>query len=445
MYPRREKKISIVFNNGIDLNPGRASEHLAFDAIAARHGYTNLQYFELVSPEDYYTWFKKLEPKYPQIDLSSIRTSYGEFYEGFPIKYDRLLGRLDELAASDAIIYWSDWLHLPCFYEHYKQCLPEMSIAKDEHEAIELVNSHIFLTDQSDEVLDKTISFGQTIMYNTLRHETTPDYGAAYQSFYKRARKAYMRDVFSARKISRLRSDYDNNNACVDCAMLLRDEDVDRMSRSASDEDLAFCRHKIGVFFGRSDIDVEDIHSVVETLSEELKKPAFWLPWGLPSIGFPQTKSLPFPTPSGGSRRFIKVGDSLSMIRCASAVITDTYHVCVNAWARGVPAICVGSILAKGEFDLNSGYRFSSIDKRYSLYEMLEALDFYVHEEELRDAEFLKAHLRSIAGLINTPAFMQQIRSGLRAEAAAAEDRLVRELDGILGSTSQAERRATAA
>jgi hypothetical protein len=432
MAQNRDKKISVVFNNGIDLNPGRASEHLAFHAIAARRGYANLQYFELLSPEDYYDWLKKLEPKHPNIDVSSIRSSYSEFYDRFPIKYDRLLGRLDELATSDAIVYWSDWLHLPCFYEHYKQCLPEMSIAKDEQEAVGLVNSHIFLTEQPDEVLDKTISFGQTIMFNTLRHETTRDYGAAYKSFYTRARKAYMREVFSARKVSRLRSDYSNNNAGVDCAMLLRDEDVDRMSRSASNEDLAFCRDKIGVFFGRSDIEVKDILAVVGILSDELKAPTFSLPWGLPSMGFPQTKSLPFPTPSGGSRRFVKVGDSLSMIRCASAVITDTYHVCVNAWARGVPAICIGSILAKSDFDLNSGYRFSSIDKRYSLYEMIEALEFYVHEEEFRDADFLKAHLRSIASLINTPAFMQQIRSGLRAEAEAAEDRLVRELDGIL-------------
>jgi len=431
MDPRRKKKISIVFNNGIDLNPGRASEHLAIDAIAARHGYANLQYFELLSPEDYYIRLKKLEPKRPEIDFSSIRSSYSEFYEGFPIRYDRLLGRLDELVASDALIYWSDWQHLPCSYEYYKQCLLEMSIAKSEQEAIRLIGSHIFLTDQPDEVLDRTISFGQTIMYNTLGHETTPDYGAAYRSFYKRARRVFMREVFSARKVSRLRADYSNNNACVDCAMLLRDDDVDRMSKSASNEDLAFCRDKIAVFFGRSDIGVKDIESVVEILSDDLKAPAFSLPWGLPSLGFPQTKVLPFPAPSGG-RRFIKVGDSLAMIRCAKVVVTDTYHVAVNAWARGVPAICVGGILSKLEFDLNSGYRFSSIDKRYSLYEMLEALDFYVHEEELKDAEFLKAHLRHIVGLIIAQDAVQQIMSGLRSEAAAAEDRLVRELNAIL-------------
>lgn len=431
----RGKKISVVCNNGIDLNPGRASEHLALDAIAVRHGYTQLKYFELTSPEDNYDWFRKLQPKYPQIDLASIKSDYGEFYEGFPIRYERLLGRLDELVASDAILYWSDWLHLRHFYDHYKRCLTETSIAKSEQEAISLIDSHIFLADQPDEVLGKTISFGQTIMFNTLRHETTPDYGAAYRSFYGRARKAYMRDVFSARKVARLRSDYSDNNTSVDCAMLLKDEDVDRMSRSASPQELAFCRDKIAVFFGRSNIDVSDILSVVGMLSDELKRPAFALPWGLPSlIAFPQTKTLPFPAPAGGSRRFIKVGDSLAMIAAAGVVVTDTYHVAVNAWARGVPAICVGSILAKSEFDANSGYRFSCIDKRYSLYEMIEALDFYVHEEELRDAGFLKAHLRHIAEMIDTPAFTRQIVSGLRSEAAAAEARLVRELDGILSA-----------
>jgi hypothetical protein len=38
---RCRKKLSIVCNNGIDLNPGQSHEHLAFDAIAARNGYIN--------------------------------------------------------------------------------------------------------------------------------------------------------------------------------------------------------------------------------------------------------------------------------------------------------------------------------------------------------------------------------------------------------------------
>jgi hypothetical protein len=428
---RGEKKLSIVCNNNIRLNPGRSTEHLAFHALARRHGFTNCQYFELLSPEDYFALLSRTASGI-DADIAAARSSHAEYYADFPIVYEHLIGRLDELTSSDAIIFWSDWLHMPVFYNYYKDCLTNLGLVGDDLEAAALIDSHLYLTTQPDVILNKTISFGQTLLFNSLQHESSAGYGEAYRSFYKRARKAYMRDVFSARKISRLRGDYSNSNVCVDCATLLTERDIDALPTSVPTEDFASCNNKIAVFFGRSDVDVHQIMAVVETLTSELELQAFYLPWGVP-FGFPQTKALPVPTvPIGGPRQTGKVGDLLAMMKRASVVITDTYHVCVNSWSMGIPAICIGSVLSKSDFDLNSGYRFAPIDKRYAFYSMSEALDFYIHEEEFRDAKFLKAHLLNIARLLAEPEYVRQIVRELRKESVAAEQRLVSEIDGIL-------------
>lgn len=419
---RREKKISVVCNIGGIFNPGTMSADLGFPAICLRHGYTNLEYFYLLSPDEYRSYF----------EIEHGKDSLRDYVQGSPVKYGRLLGRLSDLSASDAIVYWSGWLHSPAIYDLYKKCLLNMSLAKDDREATDLVNQHIYLTNQSDEVLKKTISFGQTVLFNTLRHEVTPGYGDAYQSFYRRVRSAYMRDAFSAQKIKRLRSDFEHSHLCVDCASFLHEADVDNLPGNVSEADLTFCYRQIGVFFARSSIDDDKILAVVQILCDALNKRAFSLPWGSRFV-FPQAKSLPYPTPSSAGKPVFSIGDQLRMIRHSAAIVTDTYHVCVNAWAMGIPAICIAETLSTSELDLNSGYRFSSIDKRFTFYATIDALDFFVYGEELKDLAFLKAHLISIARLMENPSSIEQIASAVRKEVIAAEKNLINELERILG------------
>jgi len=85
MNLHRERKISVVRNNGIDLIRGGASDHLASHAIVTRHGYSNLQHFESLSPDDNYGRLPRLESKRPSInhpsgDLGSCREKVTMFF-----------------------------------------------------------------------------------------------------------------------------------------------------------------------------------------------------------------------------------------------------------------------------------------------------------------------------------------------------------------------------
>ena len=425
----RSKEIAVVCNSTMSLNHGMASEHLALHSLATRNGYTNLRYYELLSRDEHMAALTKSSP--PSVDARAIAKLDREFSERIPIAYERLLGSLDKVIRSDAIIFWCSWLHSPLFYDYNKHLLLQLSLASSERQAADIIDSHIYLMGQPDEVLTKSLSFGQNFLFNSRWHENRSDYGAAYKSFYTRVRRARMRDVLSSRRISRLRSDPLDSNTFVDCATLLKQQDVDKLCRLSTHDEIAFCRHKIGVFFGRSDVAADSVRYISEFFSESLGAPVFSLPWGF-SYSFPQTKALPFPCPVPKGRSFSTVGDSLSMIREARAIISDTYHVCVNAWTMGVPAICIGGDFSKRELDMNSGFRFLNFDKRHLLYALIYALDFYVHEEELHDLQFLKAHLEHIVKLIDTPGYVRSITDDLLKEASEAEAQFVRALDEIL-------------
>ena len=72
---------------------------------------------------------------------------------------------------------------------------------------------------------------------------------------------------------------------------------------------------------------------------------------------------------------------SLSGYRC---IITDTYHVCVNAWRMGIPAICIGEGGGKVSTSIND-------KKKEILYDMYGARRFYLFLESFRSLKSLKS------------------------------------------------------
>jgi hypothetical protein len=58
-------------------------------------------------------------------------------------------------------------------------------------------------------------------------------------------------------------------------------------------------------------------------------------------------------------------------------VLTDTYHLAINAWAQGTPAICLVDTGGAG-WNVNSGEPNMRRDKRVDLYSQLDALGLIV-------------------------------------------------------------------
>jgi hypothetical protein len=122
------------------------------------------------------------------------------------------------------------------------------------------------------------------------------------------------------------------------------------------------------------------------------------------------------------------LGDLQRMLGHCEVVISDTYHVCVNAWRLGVPAVCLGQALVRQPDNINSGNAFAWRDKRQVFYGMHDAMEYYVYIEELADRSWRRKRLEQLVALLQKDSYRQAVSSRIRARAAAVEQSLVQAL-----------------
>jgi hypothetical protein len=119
-------------------------------------------------------------------------------------------------------------------------------------------------------------------------------------------------------------------------------------------------------------------------------------------------------------------------LRQCRGIVTDTYHVAVNAWSVGVPAVLV---IDDGPFDrrnVNFGHPLAPRDKRWVFMSMYDALDFLVPARELADKGMRQARLLHLLDLFGSQREIHEISGRMRRHAHAAEDALMVALKDLL-------------
>jgi hypothetical protein len=222
-------------------------------------------------------------------------------------------------------------------------------------------------------------------------------YGRDLDRFLADARGVWMRDPYSAQVARTVRGDRRGSAQCLDAAFLLHDG----THRGGGG---------LGVFIGRSRVQPEAVATFGRRLSRRLSMPATWIPWGgapafwpvdtrrrfraawpalelehdepsridLLATAMRSLRGVPKPSPA--------VGDAKELIHTLGdldVVLTDTYHLAINAWAQGTPAICLID-QAGPEWSVNSGDPNMGRDKRVDLYSQLDALGLIVDLTRLR-------------------------------------------------------------
>jgi hypothetical protein len=147
---------------------------------------------------------------------------------------------------------------------------------------------------------------------------------------------------------------------------------------------------------------------------------AEWLPWR--SSRFPKWPSRwAFPELARPvSTAPPALVDLLDRIRRYDFVISDTYHVCVNAWRLGIPAICIGETWSRREMDVSCGVVGAWRDKRWVFYAMNEALEFYIHAGELTRRRWRERRAAETAERLASRPLLDLVRHGIQERAAAA-------------------------
>ncbi|NCY26677.1 MAG: polysaccharide pyruvyl transferase family protein, partial [Alphaproteobacteria bacterium] len=235
-----------------------------------------------------------------------------------------------------------------------------------------------------------------------------------FTSFFSGAGRVLLRDALSAAKISPLRGS-EATLAC-DCAFLLKPEDVALLKGFAPASE----RKGVGLFFGRSPQRARMMR-FAKTLAAEMGEECRWLPWfGTRRRHRMLAKIQNVEIPAGE----VPPGELLARLSGCRFVVTDTYHMCVNAWRMGIPAVCLGQ---------GAGATSSSLSdkKKEILYEMYGARALYVFVESLR-GRGLKQEAKQVAEALRQDGLTAQVAATVGLHRETAERRLAEALHAAL-------------
>lgn len=362
-------------------NSGMTSVDLAFNALAGQLAADRVVYWRLYDQSEW------LEPV-----GGSSPVGPGAFKDDRSgLTYQNVRGRLDEFLDADAVVYWGDFMHMQFYLSAHVDILTKkMRAFSDRSTAWDSVYRHLLLRGQPDEVLDRVVSFGTTMSFNTPA-DYAGEYGTELNSFLSRVHRIWCRDSYSALIAQVARPTQVASCKGTDAAFLLGERD--RRERS----------EQVGVFFGRSALPPEPLARLGRAVSSRLDLKPFWLPWGHEPAFWPMQQRKRFRAAWPGlehlssqasfgmraatyrdvsrGRRIPAVQASFEeladQIARSRLIITDTYHLAINAWRLGTPAICVVD-KPKGMWSVNSGDAGARRDKREDLYSQLECTKLLV-------------------------------------------------------------------
>ncbi|MFJ5994150.1 hypothetical protein [Streptomyces sp. NPDC092370] len=336
-------------------NTGMLTVDLAFDSLRRRMGTA----FDA-------TWYTLHMPE-------TVPLRDGARGTAFPFRFRPLAEHLDSLRDHDAVVFWGDFLHT----RHYlaqdaTNRLLDFGFAVDRNDARGQLNRALLFADQPDEVLTRTLSYGGTILHNTQSDYEDKEYGPLFSRLVRRSHRMWVRDPLSAAKIAHLRGDRTTDHFGSDAALLSRPGDLDHLpttpwSRSVPDGGA------IGVFLGARTPIPDWLPAFCQGLSDRLGAPLEWLPWF--------DREVPAPVGHITARPGVPtVGDLVGVLPRYRLVITDTYHLAVNSWGAGTPAVCVGA--PEPTPRTHDDYLTLSDVKKHVFHMAYDATDFYLTTRE---------------------------------------------------------------
>jgi hypothetical protein len=361
-------------------NPGMTSVDLAFAKVAEAAGLTNVTFWRLWDVSEWLEFRDGAElaerPVYEDQDTATT--------------YRSLRGRLEEVLSGDRVVYWGDFMHMAVYQRQMADVLSRRIGLCPPAEAEDVVAKTLMLRDADESVLAQVLSYGSTLSMNTWQ-----DYAAAYgrdlERFMSNVGGVWARDGYSAQVVRSIRGADRGAAQGLDAAFLLHDG-IHRGGKG------------LGVFIGRSSVQPEVVASFGRHLAKALQTDANWIPWGTPPAFWPVDARRRFraawpalehddPSPARIDLLRTSVAALRGMPKPASEsvglrevifglsdfdfVLTDTYHLAINAWAQGVPAVCLVDEGGSG-WSVNSGEPDMRRDKRIDLYSQIEALGLIV-------------------------------------------------------------------
>ncbi|ROR29624.1 polysaccharide pyruvyl transferase family protein [Inmirania thermothiophila] len=338
---------------------------------------------------------------------------------GHPLRYLPLQGHLDAVLGSDAILYWGDFLHADTYIERDLAArLIAHGLASSRDEARSLAYRHHLLEGAPRAMKEKVLVFGGTLITNDIRSRGGRRYTEALQELLASARGVWFRDPFSAAYAAPLRPG--RQTLGVDPAFLLGSDGWGNWAPPREGPRTG----GVALFCGRNR-SAWPVHFLARGLARRLREPLTWIHWFPPN----RNRYGAFFRLTGFHRGYRPrpVEEILSDLARYRCIVTDTYHLCVNAWRQGVPAICVGRGADRNVGTVSDG-------KKRALYALYGAMDFYVFEGEIRGPRALRWTAARVAEAAADRDRVGEVHAAMGAHARQARAALLEGLRGLVRS-----------
>lgn len=242
------KKIHVICASPPGVNPGMESVDRGFEAFSKRHG--------LVDRVEYH----RLYPAVHAWPDGSVQSS---------IRYHVLDDPKRLTDDGGVLVYWGDFFHMLQYQQAVAHLLVARGLVPTADDGLRRARGAFLLEGFGAATMQRSFSFGSTLLFNGIEDELAPDYGEALKAFLTQAGGVWLRDIVSALKACHLRNQYEVNCLGVDCAALLW--------LHASDWPQA---ETAGIFFGRSEAGHDGLVRCALDIAAQLDLRPVWLPWG---------------------------------------------------------------------------------------------------------------------------------------------------------------------
>lgn len=406
-------------------NPGMTSVDLAFADVARTAGLTDVTYWRLW---DFSEW-REFRGDAELVPAGSYRD------DDTGLVYQSLRGRWDEALSAEHVVFWGDFMHMAVYQQQTVDVLARRIGLCSREEAEELVARSLLLRGVDEDALGRVLSYGSTLGMNT-PNDYRSVYGRDLERFARGVRGIWCRDPYSAQVVRGLRGPDRGSAQALDAAFLLHDG-------------VQLGGGGLGVFIGRSDANPMTVGTFGRRLSRRLDLTPRWIPWGEAPAFWPVDAGRRFRTAWPALELEQKAPSSADLLRTryatlrgipktASArppvkdlihglgdydvILTDTYHLAINAWAQGVPTICLVDHGGKA-WNVNSGEPNMRRDKRVDLYSQLDALGLVVDLTSL--GRGTATEVERVAELANDEGFLTVVRERIATQRGHSMDAIV--------------------
>ena len=313
-----------------------------------------------------------------------------------------------------AIMYWGDFQHGLDFQIQTSKRLKNVAKQKKifegltEDEFLQKTKEYFLLNKNFKEnnLPFDVAMYGVTLFQNGLNDYLNEEYFENLKWLYKNSIFSKSRESYSANTISFLKNNYKDSFLGVDCALLNTKDELLSLTQNEPKEFGAF-NNNIGVFFGRSTKSLSKIKLLkfLNKISKKTGKDLVRLPWNYFSGGL-LGDNLGVYTKGLRNYHSLKgieftAGDIFKGMSNLSLIITDTYHVAINAIALNIPVVCLYEPSPQIKRDANMGHRYAWRDKRALLFQTNNMSDFLVSSEDLKREDIRNEKIDNIISLIN--------------------------------------------